>query len=65
MGFLGIETIHWHTLHPRFLNERSRVIDLGANFGWFARKIVRRFGCTVEAVEPSPEMKKLAGKKLE
>ena len=56
MGFLGIETIHWHTLHPRFLSERSRVIDLGANVGWFARKMVRRFGCAVEAVEPSPDV---------
>jgi len=51
---MAIESIHWHTLHPRYLNADSRVLDLGANYGMFARSIVERFGCTCVAVEPSP-----------
>lgn len=50
-----IETIEWHTLHPRYLNESSRVLDLGANYGMFATAITERFGCNCVAVEPSPE----------
>jgi FkbM family methyltransferase len=49
-----IETIHWHTLHPRYLGARSNVLDLGANYGLFARAITERFGCQCVAVEPSP-----------
>jgi FkbM family methyltransferase len=50
-----IETIHWHTLHPRFLGMSSRVLDLGANYGQFTQAITRRFNCKCVAVEPSPE----------
>ena len=50
-----IETIQSHTLHPRYLNENSNVIDIGANYGHFAQAITRRFGCRCLAVEPSPE----------
>jgi FkbM family methyltransferase len=53
---LGLETIHWHTLHSRFLNEHSRVIDLGANYGRFARAIVERFNCQCVAIEPTPSL---------
>ena len=49
-----IETIHWHTLHPRYLSANSRVLDLGANYGMFTDAIVQRFGCQCVAVEPSP-----------
>jgi FkbM family methyltransferase len=49
-----IETIHWHTLHPRYLGPRSTVLDLGANDGYFAKVITERFGCRCIAVEPSP-----------
>jgi FkbM family methyltransferase len=52
---MSIETIHWHTLHPRFLGPQSRVLDLGANYGSFTRAIVERFGCICVAVEPSPK----------
>jgi FkbM family methyltransferase len=51
---MTIETIQWHTLHPRYLDTRSNVLDLGANHGHFARAISNRFGCTCVAVEPSP-----------
>ena len=50
-----IETIHWHTLHPRYLAADSNVLDLGANCGQFARAVTERFGCHCVAVEPSPE----------
>ena len=49
-----IETIHWHTLHPRFLGASSNVLDLGANLGQFSQAITERFGCRCVAVEPSP-----------
>jgi len=49
-----IETIHWHTLHPRYLSPESAVLDLGANHGQFAQAIADRFGCHCVAVEPSP-----------
>src|SRR6476659_4167942 len=49
-----IETIHWHTLHPRYLSANSRVLDLGANYGMLTHAIVQRFGCQCVAVEPSP-----------
>jgi FkbM family methyltransferase len=50
-----IETIHWHTLHPRFLGRASNVIDLGANIGQFAQAVTERFGCNCVALEPAPE----------
>jgi FkbM family methyltransferase len=49
-----IETIHWHTLHPRYLGPDSTILDLGANRGFFCEAIVKRFGCTCVAVEPAP-----------
>ena len=49
-----IETIHWHTLHPRYLSSQSNVLDLGANTGQFSRAVVDRFGCKCIAVEPEP-----------
>lgn len=49
-----IETLHWHTLHPRYLNARSRVLDLGANYGLFSKTIIDRFSCECVAVEPAP-----------
>jgi FkbM family methyltransferase len=53
-GIDVIETIEWHTLHPRYLGADSRVIDLGANHGQFSRAMTQRFGCSCVAVEPSP-----------
>jgi FkbM family methyltransferase len=50
-----IETIHDHTVHPRYLGAQSQVLDLGANYGLFAKAITARFGCRCIAVEPSPE----------
>ena len=50
-----IETIQDHTLHPRYLGAKSHVLDLGANYGLFAKAITARFGCRCIAVEPSPE----------
>jgi FkbM family methyltransferase len=50
-----LETIHDHTLHPRYLGAQSHVLDLGANYGLFAKAITARFGCRCIAVEPSPE----------
>lgn len=53
---MSLETIHWHTLHPRYLSESSRVLDLGANYGRFAKAIVQRFNCRCVAVEPTPSL---------
>jgi FkbM family methyltransferase len=50
-----IETIYDHTVHPRYLGAQSQVLDLGANYGLFAKAITARFGCRCLAVEPSPE----------
>ena len=50
-----IETIEDHTVHPRYLGTQSQVLDLGANYGLFAKAITARFGCRCIAVEPSPE----------
>jgi FkbM family methyltransferase len=49
-----VETIEWHTLHPRYLGRHSIVLDIGANHGQFARAITDRFDCRCFAVEPSP-----------
>src|SRR6266851_560719 len=49
-----LETIHWHTLHPRYLGPHSKVLDLGANYGQFAKAVTERFRCHCVAVEPSP-----------
>jgi FkbM family methyltransferase len=51
-----IETIHWHTLHPRYLGPDSKVLDLGANRGEFTSAITQRFACHCVAVEPTPEL---------
>lgn len=50
-----ILTVRGHTFIPRLTTE-STVVDLGANDGGFATEMVRRFGCRVVAVEPSPQM---------
>jgi len=50
-----IETILDHAVHPRYLNAQSQVLDLGANYGLFAKATTARFGCRCLAVEPSPE----------
>jgi FkbM family methyltransferase len=49
-----IETIHWHTLHPRYLGPQSRILDLGANYGQFSEAVTQRFKCRCVAVEPAP-----------
>ena len=53
---ISIESIHWHTLAPQFLNANSTVLDLGAHFGQFAHAITERVGCQCVAVEPSTEI---------
>jgi FkbM family methyltransferase len=53
---ISIETIHWHTLAPQFLNPSSRVLDLGANYGHFSHAITKRCGCQCVAIEPSPDI---------
>jgi FkbM family methyltransferase len=49
-----IETLHWHTLHPRYLDAQSKVLDIGANYGLFAKIVTDRFSCECVAVEPAP-----------
>lgn len=49
-----IETIHWHTLHPRYLNSQSVALNIGANYGQFSERMMEIFSCHCIAVEPSP-----------
>ena len=49
-----VETVHWHTLHPRYLNAQSVILNIGANYGQFSEKMVEIFSCHCIAVEPSP-----------
>lgn len=51
---MRIEQIHWHSVLPEFLGSSSKVVDLGANHGRFAKAVVERFGCECVAVEASP-----------
>lgn len=53
---MPIETIEWHTIHPRVLGPGSIVIDVGANIGVFSHKMIKRFGCRCYAIEASPEV---------
>lgn len=46
------EQVHWPSLLPGYLGPESKVLDLGANRGEFARAIVKRFDCHCVAVEP-------------
>jgi FkbM family methyltransferase len=51
-----VETIEWHTFHPRFINSDSVILDLGANLGRFSHSMIKRFGCRCYAVEASPDI---------
>lgn len=53
---MTFEVIEDHTLHTRFLNSESVVLDLGANCGSFSKAMIERFQCRCIAVEPSPRM---------
>jgi len=49
-----IKIVH-HSLCPALLCKRSVVVDLGANLGFFASEVASRFGCSLYAVEASPD----------
>ena len=51
-----ITTIREHTFFRGPLRPSSYVVDLGANRGEFAREIVRRYGVSCVAVEPTAEL---------
>ena len=51
---IGVIQISGHTLHPRFLDEKSIVLDLGANHGAFSKQILMSFGGRCIAVEGNP-----------
>ncbi len=53
---LAIDSVEWHTFHPRFLSSKSIILDLGANYGRFSQQMADRFGCKCYAVEPSPQV---------
>jgi len=48
-----IETIQDHTVHPRYLGAQSQVLDLGANYGLFAKAITARL-----AADASPSSRR-------
>ena len=43
-----------HTFLPSLMGPAPVVLDIGANQGQFTREMVRKFGCSVHAVEPNP-----------
>lgn len=47
----GLVTSKTHTFYARALDDKSVVVDLGANVGEFASTIVARFGATCHALE--------------
>jgi FkbM family methyltransferase len=53
---MNLELVHWHTFDVDLVSADSVVVDLGANLGHFASEIVGRYGCTVHAVEASPDI---------
>src|ERR1041384_3039204 len=53
---MRVEQFYGHTIHPRFLDAESVVLDLGADRGEFAHQIIQRFGCRCYAVEANPAM---------
>ncbi|MDP3725175.1 MAG: FkbM family methyltransferase [Nanoarchaeota archaeon] len=55
---MKIKNILEHSFVGNFLNEKSLVVDLGANKGEFSNAILEAFGCEVYAVEPIPDLYK-------
>ena len=53
---MPLEEICDHTLHPRFVNAASIVMDVGANRGAFSQAMIERFHCRCIALEPSPAL---------
>jgi FkbM family methyltransferase len=45
-----------HSFLPRFIDEGSVVVDIGANHGDFAYAVIQRFGCRVVSAEPVKEL---------
>ncbi|MGA3129838.1 MAG: FkbM family methyltransferase [Terracidiphilus sp.] len=54
--FVSTESICEHTFVTRFIHADSIVLDLGANEGEFAHRIIERFGCRVISAEPLIEL---------
>jgi FkbM family methyltransferase len=55
-NLLAVDSVEWHTFHPRFVSSKSNILDLGANYGRFSKQMAERFGCKCYAVEPSPQV---------
>ncbi|PSF35409.1 FkbM family methyltransferase [Aphanothece hegewaldii CCALA 016] len=53
---MGFQIIEDHSLHSRYLNENSLILDLGGNQGTFSQAMVERFNCQCVIVEPSPKL---------
>jgi FkbM family methyltransferase len=53
---MGIIQIQGHSIHPRFLDKKSVVVDLGANHGEFSAEVKERFQCSCFAVEGNPSL---------
>jgi FkbM family methyltransferase len=45
-----------HTFVPSLLGPAPLVLDIGANQGDFTRAMVQKFGCSVQALEPNPNL---------
>lgn len=59
-----LETLQSHTLHPRYLNSDSRVLDIGGCIGQFGHAIHERFGCKVIGVEADPDNVKVCQSRI-
>lgn len=53
---IGIEFIHGHLVKISAINEKSFVVDLGANLGGFSYEMEKRFKCKILAVEANPDL---------
>jgi hypothetical protein len=51
-----LDTIEWHTFHPRFINEKSVVVDLGTHLGRFSSEMISRYRCRYYAIEAVPDL---------
>jgi FkbM family methyltransferase len=57
-----IVQVNGHGLFAPAINERSVVLDLGANLGKFSSEIIGQFGCRVIMVEANPDLSRLLQK---
>lgn len=51
---IGLANIGEHPLAIKYINNKSKIFDLGGNVGNFSKEITNHFNCTCYCVEPDP-----------